>query len=95
VFNFSGIIGVQVTCPVIDNAIGAGTFTTTGTTPLTKDVFGEFSTPGWMCVKTTTGESRPYTCTRTAKVKQKQPKHHHGRAKTKKVKETFTFENGD
>lgn len=83
VFNFSGIVGVEVTCPVIDHAIGAGTFTTTGTTPQTEDFFGEFSTPGWTCVKTTTGLYHPYTCTRTAKVKHKT------------VKETFTFVNGD
>jgi hypothetical protein len=79
-FFFSGIIAIQVKCPTVDGAIGRGSFATTGTTPITESIFGQFSTPGWTCPPRST--SGLYTCTRTGKVKHKQ------------VTETFTFESG-
>jgi hypothetical protein len=65
VFEFSNIIVIRTTCPVVYKAINAGTFITTGTTGVNEDIFGEFSTPGWTCTRNVTTDT--YVCKKPGK----------------------------
>lgn len=58
-FTFASITEIATTCKAVDEAIHAGSFTTTTTPP---DIYGQFATPGWTCTRNTS-EDR-FTCTK-------------------------------